>query len=853
MHRRFFFWTTLTLLLVAIFFVSVLTGGSFFAWPLFAQAGVLFLFVLFEPHIEGRLSPFYRQSRALTALAGKSQSEWTDLAHKTATVAMTRTVEVVDRVAADPRAAAPHNVHAPWKTIVSPAAFPGVTLLKNGDLQIGLTRLSTARPIQCCVNGVAVESVRDPEHCLRLSREGFVRLLRFTRGEWQIAKEPDSTPAPVLTNRPPKSIILLACLAFPALFGLFGSMDYANEGHSLLGTAIWFTCGAAAGLYYNWSFVNRYWLAWRDYINAQWLRGFDGPKNVAILIAYNVVPFIASGFVLDKLHGDRGEFTDNVLPRGSFIAGPFLAALVLFLLRQWRRLTGRQAAQEVAPPAPRAVVNAEIARQMQSGWLDNHATPVVPFGGLLIPLDRTLTHFALVGTTRSGKTVNMRLLMQAAIPNALAGNASNFPAGRAVVFDPKTEFIPILRGMGVPADRIKLMNPFDKRGVPWDIAGDTLSPADADNVAEILVPEGKDGEKNSAYFVSTSREIVSSVIQALHFTRGRDWTLRDFVHVCGDYRRLEALLAVCPATEHVIPIHSKTPDTYGNIMSSLQTIVRTFRVVAACWHRATEKPLSMNEWMHSNSVLVLGHNDTQAATFATLNRCLIHKISHSILDPTIARHPEQERTWIFLDEARDLGKMQGIRELLTRGASKGCTVVLGFQSINGMKADFGENEAHEIVGQCGNLAVFHLGNDHETAKWAGELIGKFERVEYMKSITYNDRSGQTHGTNEQLQERFIIRPEALQALPPNDLQNGLNGIFVSQAYGVIYASHYNVSGHDLFAKLLDPVDATEPALVSVDKSVQTLAPWSPEEQARLLSRRKDEPPSDWMGSLGRIN
>ena len=75
--------------------------------------------------------------------------------------------------------------------------------------------------------------------------------------------------------------------------------------------------------------------------------------------------------------------------------------------------------------------------------------------------------------TGSGKTVLQRLLMQSTLPRIREG--SNH---RALIYDAKQDILPILGGMDLRCP-VRTFNPFDARGVAWDLAADITSPASA--------------------------------------------------------------------------------------------------------------------------------------------------------------------------------------------------------------------------------------------------------------------------------------------------------------------------------------------------------------------------------------
>jgi hypothetical protein len=583
---------------------------------------------------------------------------------------------------------------------------------------------------------------------------------------------------------------------------------------------------ALAGLYFN-DFYYR-WCQWR---NEPW----PSRPLVANLLSLLLWMLLLNGLPIFFFFGMCAEAfqrASDTVPIGThaFLAS-ISVAVPLFILTtighaQWYAHRTRRAPRPQQTSDRLTLADAALSKQQR--LVPDGTIRIVPWGGLLIPVLRSLAHFACVGVTRSGKTTIIRLMMQAILPWLFAGHFA--VRGRAVIFDPKTEFVPILCGMGVPQETILIMHPLDRRCVPWDIAADTRAKGDCDSIAAVLVP---DRNRENQFWIESVRDVVASVLWALHLGWGDDWTFRHFMLVLADFSKVERLLDQHEDTRHIIPSYCGNRETYGNVIATIRSMVRNFETVAACWHYASEKPISLDQWVHSNSILLLGHDDGHATTLQTLNRCLVRKIVNVLLAPGRSVDPELDRTWLFLDETRDLGKLPGTREILTRGAGKGCSAVLGFQSVMGMREVFGQNEASEIVGQCENIAISSLGNDQDTAEWAAKLIGRYEKRELTRSESFSPRTGNSTGTSESIQERYYVRPDTLQTLPDTNPQNGLHGYFLSKAYGVVDASQLRISGAELFGRQLDPPDAEALAFDPVPPEWHVLAPWTPEERAKF--------------------
>lgn len=452
--------------------------------------------------------------------------------------------------------------------------------------------------------------------------------------------------------------------------------------------------------------------------------------------------------------------------------------------------------------------------------------PSILFGGLRIPVDRTMTHFALVGTTRSGKTTSLVLMMQDVLPQIGCNGTHGFPDGRALVFDPKTEFVPRMNGMGIPMERIWITHPFDRRGRRWDIAGEIETPTQAQSYAAVLVA---DREAREQFFIAAARDVLASVLTALHFTCPRRWQLRDVILVTQSPERLRQLLGRCALTQSVLASYGGDPRTLGNISATLRSHLGPLEPIAAAWHRASSC-FRLTDWVNDHAILVLGHDESIRHAMMRINRCLIERATELALAPS-QRDVDSDRTWMFLDEGRELGQVsECLKSLLIRGAGQGITVVLGFQSLEGLEEAFGERMAHEILAMCGSFAIFRLGPDVKTANWAADVLGKCEIVRYHKS--FDSRNHDRYSESEHHQEQYVLRPEEFTTLPATNPANGLQGIFYTPQYGLINARDARITGKQLFHKLLNQ-PSTVARFESRPIADQILTPWNDDDLARL--------------------
>ena len=359
-----------------------------------------------------------------------------------------------------------------------------------------------------------------------------------------------------------------------------------------------------------------------------------------------------------------------------------------------------------------------------------------------LPWEAAKFHFLVTGATGSGKTALLRVLLQ----SVLGGEE---PTGRALIYDPKQDFLPILDGIlrwsfdGDIEDRLCILNPFDVRGVQWDIASDITNPAAARQIAATLVPE--DPSSASPFFARAAQDIAYGVILSF-ITTQVPWTFRDLILALTTGPELtKQILELTPANGNRLRSYFGTSETNQSVWSTLQTKVSVYEPIAAgfdCCARA----ISLSEWVkgHSAQVLVLRTNQSVREPIDAFNAVIFRRLSELILDlPDLPAPSPSERIWVFLDECREAGRLDGLRSLLNMGRSKGATVVLSFQDIDGIKAVYGDHEALELTGQCGNKALLRL-ESPATAAWCSSIFGE-ERV-----VVTDSSSGVSAGSGAQI-------------------------------------------------------------------------------------------------------
>jgi hypothetical protein len=404
--------------------------------------------------------------------------------------------------------------------------------------------------------------------------------------------------------------------------------------------------------------------------------------------------------------------------------------------------------------------------------------PGIPWGGIMLPHSAANQHFMVAGTIGSGKTLTIRMLMQAVLP--LIGM---MPNRRAVILDPKQEYLPYLNGMDLHCP-ITIVNPFDIRCSAWDIARDCTTPAAAREIASIFIP--LDGGQNR-FFYDSSRHIITGIITVLIKLYGQKWTLLDLIRILRDKAAIKAMLEKTPETRDILN-YCEHDDVFKDIHSTILTQIAPYETIVAAWGHAPRK-FSLSEFVRSESILLLTLVEEIREPMNAIYHVLFKRLSEFLLSQS---ENTSRQTWLFVDEAKEAGELDGLGRLLTEGRSKGVCVVFGFQDVQGLQETYKEKLANELLGQCAHKAILRTHNA-AAAEWLSQLIGEYETLEQTVSfpiqgaVNVRDpvraKSGTKQNVNDSISKRQLILASEIMNLPPVNKKNGLVGYYLTPNVG----------------------------------------------------------------------
>lgn len=390
------------------------------------------------------------------------------------------------------------------------------------------------------------------------------------------------------------------------------------------------------------------------------------------------------------------------------------------------------------------------------GWptdSQGNLIPQINWCGQASPIDSANLHYMVAGVPGTGKTITFRALVESVFSPHIKPHLGG--TDRAILYDPKQEFFPILHGIGVPADDIILLNPFDRRSHAWDLAADYRDNASFVQLAKTLIPCGE--QLSQPFFPKAAATVLAAVIGEHARINPGKWELADVIFDCLSEKRLLARIDNTKTNPYNFAAKTSLAEgnTRASVLAELTSNLTDYLPLAACWKEARKQGriFSVRDFLEQqNQVVLLGANRTYSESLSTMNRLFLRRFSELALDNLDdSLWNSGNRTWLFLDELKELGKVYDLASLISKGRSKGICTVLGFQDFSGLKSAFGENNANEITACCHQKIFFRLAG--ESAEWASNCIGQTEIIDTAISlgtgsqVSLNMNSSQTTGTS----------------------------------------------------------------------------------------------------------
>jgi type IV secretory pathway TraG/TraD family ATPase VirD4 len=178
-----------------------------------------------------------------------------------------------------------------------------------------------------------------------------------------------------------------------------------------------------------------------------------------------------------------------------------------------------------------------------------------------------------------------------------------------------------------------------------------------------------------------------------------------------------------------------------------------------------------------------------------------------------------------------------IRDLLNMGRSKGVSVLIGIQSVEGIVDIYKQAATDDLLSQCAHKTFLRAGGP-QTAEWAEKHFGK---IRHMEQIYSESKSNNDSGWSVQysLRERSLFLASTFLDLPFPEKGGSYRAICDVPAHGCVYIVQRPFD--QLLAWVVKPASDVPKIDKRSDPKEQALKPWTIEEKLRFHARKPDAP------------
>jgi Type IV secretion-system coupling protein DNA-binding domain len=415
-----------------------------------------------------------------------------------------------------------------------------------------------------------------------------------------------------------------------------------------------------------------------------------------------------------------------------------------------------------------------LIEQQQKSQIDRHLPPsvlkqiedLIWIAGIATDLKDCAAHTIYSGASGSGKTTLLLAHIFSFLRIIRPGSYH-----KAVLFDPKPDFISRLKAEGIP---FLLLNISDGREstVAWDLIAD-CGGEDAllGEIAKMLFPDKKEGEN---FFRAVARAFFKAMLTSANRLHSGKFKISLIYRILGS--SIDGLMESVRELQRSHPGNALTanllldataavPKTFHSVLSEIGSVLEDYQLFFAHDHYAKQH-LSLRQWLEAPvgevpGVLVVSLDKRTKRTTAPFIQLFFSRL----VDFINARDGNQVggKVFVCIEELSFWERLEKLPLLLSFSRSMGCHVVITIQQHEQLRSHYNDAEVTEILGNCDNK-VWLRNNDPGTSQWISEVFG--DHLERLKSFSHSMSaagSNVTVGWQESWQKR--IKPGALKDLP----------------------------------------------------------------------------------------
>ena len=444
--------------------------------------------------------------------------------------------------------------------------------------------------------------------------------------------------------------------------------------------------------------------------------------------------------------------------------------------------------------------------------------------GLWLPRKEETNNLIVLGSVDSGKTLTAKILQGTLLRRIISPIDDEFVGG--VVYDYKRELKGTLCGIVGP-DRVLNLNPFAEGSIAPDFPSMFDSEARSYALAESLVPRGD--KEAQPFWTLASQDLIAAVTLVFNERSEGRWDLRDLLEAIASIERLTFVLKQSRRTQHLVDTYLSTEITSKNVLASIRASTRAFRPVAAIWARTPTK-INLKDFVEQLGKVLIFQPDHEKRTAAkVVQRLILTRLFEYTLD---LDDSTRRRMFWFLDEIQELGHLELLPTVLATGRSKGASILIFTQTIDGLLKEYGEQELGKMLDNVSTRTFFRANG--KTAEFVAKLFGSIEVERYLNTKVDTEpkkdgdaEKGSTKSRSQHFHSMEVLQPPEVSAIPPPSPEHGLTSININR---LTRPFHATLKGLDqLVPKPMPGI----PAFKARPKEHEDLEPWTIEDLRRL--------------------
>ena len=363
-------------------------------------------------------------------------------------------------------------------------------------------------------------------------------------------------------------------------------------------------------------------------------------------------------------------------------------------------------------------------------------------GELKLPRDFETSHFLVLGTTGSGKSVLLNQILAQV-------NERN---EKAIIYDVKGEF---LSKHGKPDNKNNLVfYPFDTRSLRWSVFNEIRHKPDFDMIATALLQPPKDANDNK-YWYDAARDVFRAGMLFLYLNNMRK--NRDIIDFFNKpMAEIIASISSLPLEERSALKHidGDSKPAMG-VMSTLQAGVPFLRYIAD-----QDGDFSFRDFIRDQKDrrhLYLLNIRNYEPIFKPLITFVIDIMIREVLSLPDDR---EKRIFFLVDEFASLGRLSSIFDFISMARSKGGSMILANQDLGAIESLYGRPLLKTFYNNLNNKFILRI-EDPETSRFLSEAFGEREIVKKMESRSMSPGDwGDRHTISDQDKiEKLILQSQ----------------------------------------------------------------------------------------------